>query len=215
MSLTVRQVLTEAHSSLTEQDVALVLQATLPSRVKAQPPSQSEVDLLKALSGLDGAAHDELVRVLDDPDATQRYSDRIAANLAAQTLHSTLSPQATAHLLGVDRTTVDRRRKAHQLYAITTPIGLRYPAWQFHLATVMDEQEAGTDEAGAISTVPSAAWLQEVIEAIPADVHPLTVGALMTEPAEETDGRSPLSWLASGGPAGPVVALVRELAWLP
>ncbi|WP_162493837.1 hypothetical protein [Tersicoccus phoenicis] len=86
----------------------------------------------------------------------------------------------------MDRTTVDRRRKAHQLYAVTTPIGLRYPA-----------------------------WLQEVIEPIPADVHPLTVEALMTEPAEETDGRSPLSWLASGGPAALVVALVRELAWLP
>ena len=56
--------------------------------------------------------------------------------------------------------------------------------------------------------------LKQVLAAFPGDYHPLDIEKVMTTPVEELGGRSPRDWLATGGAAGPVIAVVTDLSYL-
>lgn len=188
---TVTEVLTRYDSDLTEADIADGLAEAfrrLPG-VGAESMSHPEVAYLAAAAG--GAAPDVIATW--DPAVEHRRRTRKAAAAVERLAGGTLSIDQVAALLGVDRSRVSRRLSAAALYSISVGARRRIPAWQF---------SAGNELPG----------LPAVVAAIPGDVHPLDVDALMTTPQEELDDRTPVEHLAGGGDPAPVAQLLSELA---
>lgn len=66
-----------------------------------------------------------------------------------------------------------------------------FPAWQFTDHRVLPH-------------------LAQLLEALPAGLHPLEVQGFMTTPAEALSGRTPAEWLSTDGPPEPVLRLALE-----
>jgi hypothetical protein len=102
-----------------------------------------------------------------------------------------------ADQMGLDPSRVHHRIGDRALYAYKFGARLRLPLWQF--------QADGTP-------LPN---LRAVLSALPPDLHPLAVNGFMTSPNSdlEIDGEpvSPAHWLATGGDAEAVSALVSDI----
>jgi hypothetical protein len=175
---------------LTESDLAEYLDAALrriPGAASA-PITEGDMAYLAEHAG-QGAAE---VVASWDPDVERRLREETTAEAAMDVIASTLSVEAVAKLLGVDRTRISHRLSRRALWAVDVGSRRRLPDWQFR---------AGRELPG----------LASVIEAIPSSAHPADVAGLMTTPQDELDGRAPVDHLASGGNPAPVADLVADL----
>lgn len=187
---TVPEVLRKYDLDLTEQDIAEGLDnafSALPGP-GAAPLSQFELDYLTEHAG-SGAA--ELIASWD-PQQERRERAETVARTVDEVLAGSVGIAQAAALIGVDRSRISHRLSAGALYAVTIGSRRRIPTWQFH-----DNAE-----------LPG---LADVVAAIPTQVHPLDVAALMSTEQEELSGRTPVEHLAGGGNPAPVAELVADL----
>lgn len=107
-----------------------------------------------------------------------------------------LTTREVAELLGIHGANVRRLLAARDLYAAgkTARGEHTFPPWQFAHSHLLPH-------------------LHDVLQALPAAMHPLDVEAFMTEQREPLGGRSPVEWLATGGAPGPVVELATQESW--
>ncbi|WP_392426306.1 hypothetical protein [Barrientosiimonas humi] len=161
----------------------------------AAPLPADEAAALVEHSGLPQERSQQLATTLASP--AQVRATAAAARLAtlATLLHQTLDVGAAARLVGRHRSTITRAIQQQRLHAVHTGHGLRIPSWQFV-------------DGGFLP------GLDQVVRAIPSEVHPSTVEALMRTSLDELDGLTPIAWLASGGAPDPVADQVTALsAW--
>lgn len=140
-------------------------------------------------------AHGGLERV--GPREAKRIAVRSAADNAALLVTTSITLSQAAHKLGIDEAQVRNEVADGALYACRFGDQTRLPGWQF------------ADDG---QPVPG---LRAVLAALPADLHPLSVNALMTLPREElvVEDRdlSPRDWLASDGDVAAVVDVLTVL----
>lgn len=131
-----------------------------------------------------------------DEDAVDRVRARHLAALADLVTRSVAGVPAMAERLGVDRSRISQRLAERSLYAFTLGSERWFPEWQL----VDDRPLSG---------------LKEVLVAVPAALHPLTVDHWFTRPSVDLEigdeAVSPVEWLATGGEPAPVVALADDL----
>jgi hypothetical protein len=129
---------------------------------------------------------------LDVPDPAERT--RLA--YVALVLDS-LPASVVAEQLGRDVSRIRQRTRDRSLWSLAGASGTRYPRVQF---------------AADGSEIPG---LGAVLQALPADLHPVAVLRWLTLPKPDlrVDGRpvSPREWLLAGGAADEVVALADDL----
>lgn len=113
-------------------------------------------------------------------------------------LDEALDAEAAARKLGLSSSRVRQLLGEHRLYGIKQGRDWRLPRWQFR-----------SRGKGAVPGV------EEVIEVMPRDLHPLSARGFMFTPQPELrlsgEATSPLDWLSSGGDTAPVAALAAEL----
>lgn len=154
----------------------------------AESIPQQELRYLAEHGGKDAAAAMEHF----DPTAAHRRRVVLAMAGAAELTDATLSTVQAAALLNVDRTRIVHRLRDGGLWSVRVGRSRRIPRWQ-----IVDGQ-----------ALPQ---LSQLIPAIPANVHPADIHALMTTEQEELGGRTPTHHLATGGDVAPVVELLSQL----
>jgi hypothetical protein len=153
-----------------------------------------------SLSNDEAALYDE-ADFAEDEHAYARATLE-AAGHTARLISTAYSPKEVAELLGVSGSRVRQRRAERTLWAIEDRGGWVFPALQF--------QDVG-GRRGQIR------HLDQVLPAIPADLHPLAIARLLTGPQPDlvVDRRpvSVLQWLGSGGDVATVLDLITAADW--
>jgi hypothetical protein len=125
-----------------------------------------------------------------------------AAGHTARLLSTAYSANKVAELLGVSDSRVRQRRANRTLWAIEDAGGWVFPALQFENVDGRRRQ---------------IRHLDQVLPAIPADIHPLAVARLLTiaQPDLVVDGQpvSPLQWLRNGGDVHAVLTIIQAADW--
>ena len=125
-----------------------------------------------------------------------------AAGHTARLLSTAYSANEVADLLGVSDSRVRQRRGDRTLWAIEDAGGWVFPALQFENVDGRRRQ---------------IRHLDQVLPAIPADIHPLAVARLLTtaQPDLVVDGRpmSLLQWLRDGGDVPAVRKIIEAADW--
>jgi len=185
---TVADVLRGLGYTATEEEVALSLQEMLLPAQDSAGVDLTEADdaFLQRFSGVQAATPESLA-ALDARSAARAAAERAGA----------LSRTAVAELLGVDVTRVSHQTAAGDLYSYKLGRGRpAYPDWQF-------------------SGQNGLPHLREVLAALPAGTHPVTVRAFMTnwDSSLRREGVfvSPRVWLLGGGDVTAVVELAGTL----
>ncbi len=170
-------------------------------------------DLAEALQTLpsirpDAAALSEAEAVLfDESDFAE--DDHAYARVTVETLgrvarliNTAYSGGQVAELLGVNESRVRQRRADRTLWAIQDRGGWVFPSVQFE------------DDAGRRGQIRG---LDQVLQALPADLHPVSVAGFLTTPQPDLsiDGQpmSPLDWLRSGGDIRLVLSVAEAADW--
>ena len=188
--VTVPEVLKKYGIALTEGDVAEDLDnalRTLPGS-GAAPLTRAEVDYLAEHAGPAATAE---VAIWDPARERERRAES-AARAVDEVVATSLGLAEAARLIGVDRSRISHRLSSGSLYAVNVGSRRRIPDWQFHNRAELP-------------------GLAQVVAAIPSQVHPLDVAALMTTAQDELADRTPVEHLASGGDPTPVAELVTDL----
>lgn len=139
----------------------------------------------------------EKVGACFDEDAVPIVEASAAAAFADLVSRSTRGDSSVARVLGVDRSRISQRVGERSLYTFVGPGEERYfPEWQF------------SDHA----TVPG---LKQVLSAIPAECHPLSVDHFFTHANVDLELEgvpvAPARWLATGGSPKAVSDLAADL----
>lgn len=132
-----------------------------------------------------------------EPEAAARAQVSVGmsqAIAAVRTIRAGFTTTQVAVLLGIAPANVRRLAGRGDLYAAGRARGGEtvFPAWQFVDGRV----------------IPG---LRGVLAAFPDDFHPLDIEQVMTSPLDELNGRTPVQWLSSDGPAAPVAEVVESL----
>lgn len=175
--------------------VAMTADEFFEAVLEALDPAVSETVTDAEMSYLREFGGPSARRAFDDPNALERaraHRARTATHTAVSLIADSLDVPAVAELLGLDRSSVNRRIQNHQLWAFRIDGRNRLPRWQF---------------AGG-APLPG---LSDVVVAIPPSAAPAAVGTLMLTPQEELDDATPVEHLAGGGAPEPVAAIVAEL----
>ena len=182
----VAKVLAAHHSSLSERDIAQLLERALDEASTDAPLSVAEEAFFAEHAGVP----------LADPAAvrTRRGLDRAISEL--QRSAASISMSEAAQRCGISESRLRHRIAAGEIYALpSSGRGRRLPLWQFT----------------ATGTLPH---LREVLSALPDQMPAIVVEAFMTQPVEDLQiDDKPLSvaaWLAAGGGAGPVLELAAS-----
>ena len=190
--MTLADVLADAGLRVSEAEFARLVASVL----EEMGPAPSD-DPTAALSAHEVAGLQAVGADLRPRGRRERDPRADAAATYAAVLAGALPVGEVAQRLGIDSSRVRHRLAAKQLLGIRRTDGWRLPAWQF-----------GVDGR----PLPG---LEQVVRALPADVHPVAVARFFTTPAAELRvGRhavSPRDWLAGGGVPAAVVALARDL----
>lgn len=204
---------------------------------------------LPAASPLPDGAFERLLRVAGLPEGEQermrRESEsaalgaRIALHdltVSRRLLESALTTKQAAQLLERDTSNITRGIKQHRYYAVRVAGALRLPEWQFYERTTYEDYVPGEPFAPDEVYEPLP-HLADVVPAIPADLHPLSIEGFMRSAhpdlsseavwgeiggpsvdvvgGESTIGShtlSPRDWLISGGEPQAVVALLEGMS---
>lgn len=187
---TVQEILDRHTVGLSEEDVAAGLDKALRAAAlpTAAPLTQVELDYLRRHAG------GESETVLAGWDADQERLMRSAAvtHAVEEMIATSLSRAEAARRLQIDASGVSRRISSKRLYAYKVGTRDRIPAWQLVGARALP-------------------GLERVVPTIPEGAHPLDVAALMGQPQDELDNRSPVQWLAEGGDPAAVAGLLALL----
>ena len=140
----------------------------------------------------------------EDPQAyAQLAADSIGQT--ASLINSGYSAAEVADGLGVNESRVRQRRLARTLWAVDDGGRWVYPAVQF------EERVRGKPRLKLVR------GLEQVLPALPADLHPSALAAFLLEPQPELAIRgrenSVRDWLLGGGSAEPVLALADVEEW--
>jgi hypothetical protein len=179
----VAEVLSHHATSLTEDDVAAVVEAALTAVPSAdtQPLTDDEAAFL-----------DSVAPAASTPQVTrQAQADQIARRM--RETGELLSSAEVALLRGITVSNVSRAATEGRLFSVLHSGRRYFPQWQF---------ADGTPLPG----------LPEVIAAIPTDWTLGHLDAVMQAGDESLRGLSPVEWLRSGGAPKQVVALLADLA---
>jgi hypothetical protein len=188
MHVDLDEMITE-HYGITRTDLARALESLPPIRPHAA-----------ALSEAEAALFDEA----DFPEDEQAYARVTVETLgrAAHLISTAYSASEAAERLGVNESRIRQRRADRTLWAIEDRDGWVFPALQFE------------DEAGRRGQIRG---LDQVLRALPADLHPLSVAGFLTTPQADLriGGQpvSPLDWLRSGGDVRPVINAAEAADW--
>lgn len=183
---TLAEWITSAHLSFSQEDLLSALDDMIRG-TKAAELSATDRAFWDANSGIDNS-----------PAAVASAS---AANAAARIVldASSLTAAEVAGHLGLSPSTVRHYKAARKLYSYPVDGKLAFPAWQFN-------------EAG----VKSIPFLDDVLGALPEDLHPQAVaGFFLTPQPDLVITGTPVSakaWLEAGGSKEPVVELAEGLA---
>ena len=199
---TVEEVLRRHGYTTTEDDIAQRLDILLTGERRADTAldlTSIEQDFLGGHGGVEPVTD----RQLADLDA------RSNARLTAEATMS-LSRSQIAELLEVVPSRISHQVAAGKLYSYLGS-GRRpmFPDWQITVAGA-GLADRSTSKAHLVPHLP------DVIQAMPADAHPVAVRAFMTTPTQSLtsgDGgaMSPVEWLFSGGGAGPIAEMAATL----
>jgi hypothetical protein len=177
------------HYAISGTDLAEALQ-TLPS---IRPDAA-------ALSEADAALFDESDFAEDDRAYARVTVEPLGR--VARLINTAYSGGQVAELLGVNESRVRQRRADRTLWAIQDRGGWVFPALQFEDAAGRRGQIRGLDQ---------------VLQVLPADLHPVSVAGFLTTPQPDlsVDGQSvsPLDWLRSGGDIRLVLSVAEAADW--
>jgi hypothetical protein len=190
--MTIADVLAGAGVRVSEAEFARLVASVLAEVGPAPAENPASVLTPDEVAGLEAVDAD-----LRPRGARERDPRADAAATYAAVLAGALPVGEVARRLGIDSSRVRHRLASRQLLGIRRTDGWRLPAWQF-----------GVDG----HVLPG---LEQVLRALPADVHPVMIARFFASPAPELRmGRatvSPRDWLAGGGAPALVVALARDL----
>lgn len=166
--------------------------AELASSLARDPvPDRVSDRMLADLEVSGGLDHPERLRGWSEhDDAALRVA--VHSTMLADLLAATLSTSQAARLLGISESRLSHR--AREIPLLTSKVGRhrRYYRWQFVDGHVLPGLGIVTDR-------------------LTGQEHPLNVAAVMSSPAEELDGRTPVEHLATGGNPVLVADLVEGL----
>ena len=142
---------------------------------------------------------------VEDPEAYTEIAVDVIEYIARLISTAYTSAEVAAGL-GVSDSRVRQRRLARTLWAIDDNDSWVYPVVQFELVEV--------DGRNALKQVRG---LDQVLPALPADLHPAAVAGFLLTPQHELslDGRprAVRDWLNSGGSVDPVLRLIEIGEW--
>lgn len=188
-------VLLQDRLNLSRSDVIAALKLLPAYRTSTRSITAEETCLLDA-AGLP-----------DDPGSYAQLSIETIANMAGL-VKSAYTVDEVASGLSVDAAQIEQRRQARSLWAIDDNGSWRYPKMQFDVV-----ESSGRSRLNVVRS------LDQVLRALPTDVHPLAVAGFLLTPQSELaiNGRPSAvrDWLGSGAAVGPVLHLVdlREWVW--
>lgn len=142
---------------------------------------------------------------VEDPEAhTEIATDAIAH--MAWLISTAYTSAEVASGLGVKESWIRLRRLARTLWAVDVNRAWVYPAVQFDLDTVNGRR-----------TLKQVRGLEQVLPALPTDLHPTAVAGFLLTPQQELriDNRpcAVRDWLHSGGSVDPVLRLIQIEEW--
>jgi hypothetical protein len=188
VSIRLEKLITQ-HFGVSAEELTSALDTLPPIRPDAAALSEDEAALYDAAD------------FAEDEQAYARVTLE-AAGHTARLLSTAYSASKVAELLGVSDSRVRQRRANRTLWAIEDAGGWVFPALQFENVDGRWRQ---------------IRHLDQVLPAIPADIHPLAVARLLTtaQPDLVVDGQpvSPVQWLRNGGDIHAVLSIVHAADW--
>lgn len=143
--------------------------------------------------------------LVEDPEAYTRIATDVIAHMA-RLISTAYTSAEVASGLAVKESSIRRRRLARTLWAVDLNQEWVYPAEQFTLETVHGRR-----------TLKQVRGLEQVLPALPTDLHPTAVAGFLQTPQQELriDNRpcSVRDWLRSGGSVDPVLRLIQIEEW--
>jgi len=143
---------------------------------------------------------------VEDLDAYAEIAVDVIAHMA-RLISTAYTSSAVASGLGVNESRIRQRRLARTLWAIDDNGSWVYPVVQFDLM----------DVDGRRSALKTVRGLDQVLPALPTDLHPTAVAGFLLTPQHELaiDGepRTVRDWLNSGGAVEPVLRLIEMGEW--
>jgi hypothetical protein len=177
------------HFGVSAEEMTSALDTLPPIRPDAAALSDDEAELYDAAD------------FAEDEGAYARVTIE-AAGHTARLLSTAYSANEVAELLGVSDSRIRQRRANRTLWAIEDAGGWVFPALQFE---------------GAGGRRRQIRHLDQVLPAVPTDIHPLAVARLLTtvQPDLVVDGQpvSPLQWLHNGGDVQAVLTTIEAADW--
>lgn len=177
----------------------------------------SRADLITALRTLPAhrpwaaslTAHEaqlfDAVGFTEDPEAYNEIALDVIAHMA-RLISTAYTSSEVASGLGVNDSRIRQRRLARTLWAIEDNGAWVFPVVQFDKVTV-----------GGRDVLKPVRGLDQVLPALPTDLHPTAVAGFLLTPQEDLtiDGRprAVRDWLSSGGAVEPVLQLVEIGSW--
>lgn len=190
MAPTIADVFDEYDLDLAEADFARELARSLRGD---RPPQDVSEQMLTDLQESGGLEHPEqLAHWGERDDNGLRLA--LHSTMLADLLEATVSASQAAQYLGISRSRLSHRARSVPLLSSLVGRHRRYYRWQF---------------AGG-SVIPG---LGIIAERLTGEEHPLDVAALMTTPAEDLAGSTPVDYLVSGGNPVVVARILEELTY--
>jgi hypothetical protein len=141
----------------------------------------------------------------DEPASYSQVSIEAIATMA-WLVKTAYTADEVARGLGVNTARIEQRRHARSLWAVNDDGSWAYPAMQFDVIDI-----AGRS---ALKAVP---YLDQVLRALPTDLHPLAITGFLSTPRQELliDDRpcAVRDWLSSGGAVGAALHLIDVGEW--
>jgi hypothetical protein len=142
---------------------------------------------------------------VEDPEAYTEVAADVIEHMA-RIISTAYTSAEVAAGLGVNESEVRQRRLARTLWAIDDNDSWVYPAAQFELVEVEGR-----------NALKQVCGLDQVLPALPVDLHPTIVAGFLLTPQHELslDGRprAVRDWLNSGGALAPVLRLIEIGEW--
>jgi hypothetical protein len=142
---------------------------------------------------------------VEDPEAHTAIATDVITHMA-RLISTAYTPAGVASGLGVKESRIRQRRLARTLWAVDINRAWVYPAVQFDLDTVNGRR-----------TLKQVHGLEQILPALPTDLHPTAVAGFLLTPQQELriDNRpcTVRDWLHSGGTVDAVLRLIEIEEW--